>query len=286
MVVQNLSDLSVVKRRAVIINYNTKHVTLLSLLSTLRYTAAPVLLIDCESTDGSYSFFESLLCKYPFDLIRAPLRKHGLTLDWLFSNIKDEEILLIDSDVEVLNNEIFSFLDKHILDDKIFGGGFLDGTGFLKQSNTLYFERPYMPFALFKVKYVLEALNAGRSFADVMVRNEYGQLSTKFTRVIRKIFEIFHAKPPQFFREKYFISYPEKVYYDTGAKIYEYLRFERFLFFLNLPETCHSKYMTHFWGVTRNIINSNENHVGDLVKNKKINEIIFDRLKCEYNEVV
>ena len=60
MFINNLSDLPRSRERAVIINVGTKIVSPLALLSTLRYAGMPVLLIDCESKDGSLDHFIKL----------------------------------------------------------------------------------------------------------------------------------------------------------------------------------------------------------------------------------
>ena len=65
-------------------------------MSALKYANMPILLIDCESTDGSMQHFTRLMQRYPFDLLSAPLQNHGHTLDWLFLNVPAQNILLID----------------------------------------------------------------------------------------------------------------------------------------------------------------------------------------------
>ncbi len=56
-----------------------KLVTTLALLSALRYAGMPVLIIDCRSEDGSWEHFIKLMEAYDFDLLSAPLKKHGET---------------------------------------------------------------------------------------------------------------------------------------------------------------------------------------------------------------
>ena len=294
MIIKEISQLTPVSQRAIIINHNTKWVTFLALLSALRYANIPVLLIDCASTDGSFAFFESVMDKYDFDLMSAPLKKHGHTLDWIFSSIEDDKLLLIDSDLEILDNRIISFLNKDIDAPEVFASGFLNGPGWLKDEtfkgtayeNALYYERPFMPIVLWKVQYVKEALNVGHSFAEKMVNNEFAQLPSSLSGIIRRIFKIIKKESPDLFRKRYFLSYPKRIFYDTGASIYEYLRYDRFLFFVNLPEPCHSKYVTHFWGATRNTINSNDTHTGQMIKSNKLDETILRRLKTVYNEAI
>jgi hypothetical protein len=293
MIIQNLDELTPVKQRAIIINFNTKHVTFLALLSALRYSGVPVLLIDCESTDGSYEFFKSLTGKYQFDLMSAPLKKHGVTLDWIFSNTRDEELLLLDSDLEILGIEIIEFMNRHIDEPLVFGSGFVNGPSLLHGPDfngtalegALYFERPFMPIALFKVSYVREALKAGRSFRDAIVENEFALIpSMLFKRITRKVLKIIKMKSPLSIRKQYLSTYPPKIFYDTGGRIYEYLRYERMLFFVNLPEPVHPKYVFHFWGTTRNSINPNDSHVGNLVAT--VQDIVSERLTSVYQESV
>ena len=78
---------------AVIINVETKYVSSLALLSAVRHINLPVLLIDCESQDGSFNWFCSLQRKHPFRLITAPRRPHGAVLDWIFQTVEADGII-------------------------------------------------------------------------------------------------------------------------------------------------------------------------------------------------
>jgi hypothetical protein len=93
-----------------------------------------------------------------------------------------------------------------------------------------------MPLVLWKAQYVKEALKAGYSFAEKMVNNEFAQLPLVVAGITRKLFKLIKKESPDVFRKRYFLSHPNKIFYDTGARIYEYLRYERFLSFVNLPE--------------------------------------------------
>ena len=99
MILSDLKYLATSHNQAVIINVGTRQVTTLALLSALRHAQMPVLLIDCESNDGSWDYFTRLMEDRPFDMLSAPLRQHGETLDWLFQNINCDNLLLIDSDL-------------------------------------------------------------------------------------------------------------------------------------------------------------------------------------------
>src|ERR1051325_8652252 len=107
---ERLPDLPSVPELAVIINVQTKYVSTLALLTTLRHLKLPTVLIDCESQDGSFDWFRSLQLEHAFYLIRAPRRPHGAALDWIFQNTTAERILLVDSDVEVISGEMFELM--------------------------------------------------------------------------------------------------------------------------------------------------------------------------------
>ena len=121
MLLQNLSELSYTAELAIIINVNTKLVTTLALMSAIKFAQMPVLLIDCESNDGSLDHFTALMKRYDFDILTAPLNSHGKTLDWIFKEINVEKILLIDSDLEIENPAIITFFKEYIDEPNIFG---------------------------------------------------------------------------------------------------------------------------------------------------------------------
>src|SRR5690348_4156709 len=97
-------------QRAIIINYNTKYPAFLALLSALRYANMPVTLVDC-SIDDSFEFFKEQQKNHQFDLLGTQLKTHGLTLDWIFRQAKEKQILLIDSDLEILSSEIIDYIN-------------------------------------------------------------------------------------------------------------------------------------------------------------------------------
>jgi hypothetical protein len=291
MLLKNISDLNSEKEIAVIINCNTKLVTTLALLSTLRYAGMPVLLIDCESSDGSLDFFLSLMERYKFDILRAPLREHGRTLDWIFEHIASEKVLLVDSDLEIKTPDIIAFYKDYIDETTVFGCGFTNGPGWLNDpifgnlNGALYHERPWMPLTLLKVAPVREAISHGKTFAAFRLDNEYSligmlaKIRLKY-KLIRRIFR----KGPAKLRKHFHGLKPAVVYYDTGAQIFEYLRYERLLFFVSLPEPVHPRFVTHFFGTTRNTLNPQDTHGGGGLT--KIKDFVRARLLEVYGEDV
>ncbi|MBD2550961.1 hypothetical protein H6G65_15485 [Microcystis elabens FACHB-917] len=179
MLLADISELKPCKDIAIIINCSTKLVSTLALLSTLRNSGMPVLLIDCESVDGSLDHFLSLMERYEFDVLSRPLQEHGRTLDWIFRHLKCENALLVDSDQEITNPKIITIFKDYIDESSVFGCGFTNGLSWLNDpifgglQGALYHERPWMPLTLLKVAAVREALAHGKTFAAFTLDNEY-----------------------------------------------------------------------------------------------------------------
>ena len=283
MLFEDISDLPLVSERAIIINHNTKLVTTLALLSTLRYASMPVLLVECESSDGSLEHFQSMMGHNKFDIVKAPLRTHGQTLDWIFEHVLSDKILLVDSDLEINNSCILDFFKEYIDEPSVFACGFLNGPGWLNNpafgdlDGALYHERPWMPLVLFKVDPVRQAINNGRSFNAFRWDNEYSLFPLlSFIRAKSRVMRVLLRKGPQSLRRTFYGAKPSLVYFDTGAHIYDYLRYIRKSYFVGLPEPIHPKYVTHFFGVTRHVLNPHDTTGGGGLE--KIEKTVKQRL--------
>lgn len=267
--------------RAIIINHNTKLVTSLALLSALRYAGCPVTLIDCDSTDGSLEYFRSLQQKHSFELITAPFRPHGKTLDRIFRDTEEDALLLIDSDLELLNDGLMNFLNEEIKKENVYGAGFFLNGGIIKPSDVggdkwlgiLYYPKPFTPIVAYKTAPIKQALQAGISFTHQDINNEFRLLPKRFYYRAKRIFKTG-------FRKKVCGHRPPRINYDTGARIHEYLTKKRYAF-SSLPYATQGRYFTHFQGMTRIIIDPDSNLVSDLVKNGKntIEKMVSERLK-------
>ena len=295
MIVQSLSDLPAIENRAIIINVSTKWVTTLALLSALRHAQMPVLVIDCESRDGSFEHFKVLMQRYSFDLLRAPLKPHGLTLDWIFGNIQAENVLLIDSDAEILNRVILEIMEDAMKDPRFFGAGFTHGPEWLTKTQTgldhtrlgLYQERMWIPLCMLNTVKLRQALADGFSFIDRIQYNDLPQ----FPRLSKRLFNRFHNKKlantrlrfldP--FRRTYYNSKPSYIHCDTGADIFQHLRYTLDYLFAGLPAHMHGKYVSHFHGVTRKVLDPKDFNSTSL---DSIMDCIFTRLREEYGIAV
>ena len=260
----SIDELPPAPEQAIIINVGTRLPTTLALLSALRHAGMPVLLVDCESKDDSLATFEALMARERFDLLSAPLKPHGRTLDWLFGAVRADKILLVDSDLEILGPEILAFMRQFIDDEVTFGCGFVDGPGVLVGEqgflhNAYYAERPWIPLAMLKTALVQEALADGCSFVDKVVFNDFVSrgLLTKVMRRARQSLPLLArlgVDVPGALRTAHNGWRPEIVYYDTGAEVYQHLRFKKEQLFVGMPAHFAPRYATHFSGVSRHVV--------------------------------
>lgn len=262
MLISSLGELEPVEERAVLINCGTKLVSTLALLGVLERAGVPALMIDCESRDGSFEHFQRMMKKYPFDLMKAPLQIHGLTLDRLFRETRDRRLLLVDSDLEINDPWSLRFMRDYIEAPSVFGAGFQNGPGWLTDHDgtflegAFYQERPWMPLVLLNVEPVREALERGLSFRDACILNDFPiQRVAKLFMDIRVRYPSLRKREAprllRFFRKAHYGQRPALVMCDTGALVYQYLKYERSYAFVSLPSMFQSRYVTHFGGVTR-----------------------------------
>lgn len=267
MIINNLSDLNKVQERAVIVNVNTKLVTTLALLSTIRHAKVETLLIDSHSTDNSFDHFKGMMKSLKFDMISTELRNHGQILDWVFKNARSEKMLLVDSDLEILDPYIINFCRRYIDEYNVFGCGFTNGPAWLtddeyKNSNlfkALYIERMWIPLTFLRVDPIQMAINDGKSFVNIEINNDYTMFPffSKLRKGNRLFFKLFKNGPSCLRNPIHFIR-PHLICYATGAQIYQYLKYEKFLFFVGLPESASEKYVHHYRGITRNTLDQTD----------------------------
>lgn len=171
----SLADLPWQPAVSVIINCGTKWVTSLALAAARANTGWPLLLIDCESRDGSREHFARLSQRHGLDFywLDWPLRRHGAALDALFQGIPAELVLLIDSDLEILDRRVVAAMaDALRAREDAYGAGFLHRAQWLGAAHGLpdrvarYAERMWIPLVLLRTAPVRQALAEGASFAQ------------------------------------------------------------------------------------------------------------------------
>lgn len=256
----------------------TDLVTTLALSSLRRHApAVPLRLVNCDPTEDSRAYFATLATDMDFEVVETPVRPHGQALDDLFSNEAAALTLLLDSDAEVLNPDLVPRSVAAFMDDRVFGAGFVHGPGWLGERQgqpdhvAYYQERAWLPFVIFRTAMVQEALVAGHSFSsftlynDVAVSRGLSRLlasrfpdqtphSAKFARLPRGLRRRWEMQPFDrlaWLRRDFYGQRPNYVYYDTGASVYQYCKYERDWIFVGTDARLHKDDVAHYHGVTR-----------------------------------
>jgi hypothetical protein len=154
--------------------------------------------------------------------------------------------------------------------DKTFGCGFVHGPGWLTDQvgfleNAYFQERPWMPITMLKVCLVQEALRNGYTFNVRFIYNDF-PLSYSVSKLITEmrfrvpLFRNWKVSWLNLFRQSFYGLKPSVIVCDTGADVYQYLKYQREYLFVGFPEQFHERYVTHFFGVTRASLDENDTH--------------------------
>ncbi len=279
MLLRSLRQLTPVDSRTVVINVNTDLVATRAVLSAIHVVGDPLLVVNSRPTDAGRRVFERLMERYEFDLIEVPLREHGTNLDWLFSSLRDEHILLLDSDAEVLQASFVEWMRAKCRHPAVFGAGFTWGPFYLPpewgapEGELLYMERPWLPCAMFKRALVHEALQKGHSFQHGSRPNDLAfnlRLSRFLAARWPAPWKVAHSprfnELPEwlqrrmgtwrldwlaFARRPYHGVRPSVAVYDTAAMLYQHLRYDKGLLFAGIPLELLDGEVHHYSGVTR-----------------------------------
>lgn len=290
MVFESISQILPAPCRAVVVNVSTKEVTTLAILSILRYSELPVLIVDLQSTDGSVEHFNELFgANARVDLHRAKLAKHGLVLDKIFREIGDENILLVDSDLEIVDGQIVTELIEEMSQTSTFGAGAIHGPGLLTPQQgmppetCLYRERMWVPFTMIQVAAVRTALKQGLSFINRWVPNEVVAIpllskalaARFFVPVVRNIKAEFLSKT----RKQYGDFTPNLVCCDTGADVFCHLKYDEKLRFADLGLDRLGALTRHYHGITRKKLNKSDKNATQI---DTVLAEVLGRLDTEY----
>lgn len=244
----------------VIINCSTREQTTLALVSALTRTPLPVTVVDCESTDDSVPFFRRLQQRLDFELVERPLARHGITLDRLFRTTDREALLLLDSDAEILSDDLVPRMIAALASDA-YGSGFLHRGQWLEANHLVagevgyYAPRMWIPCVLLAVDPVRSALAAGSTFAASVECNEIPQLPW-LAQLLYLRFRVpglarLRLDGLSALRRERHGLRPHYVYHDTGAILHERLSRDHGLAFASLPDAIWPLAVRHWHGVTR-----------------------------------
>jgi hypothetical protein len=141
---------------------------------------------------------------------------------------------------------------------------------------------------LVKRQMILEALDAGCSFAAKKVYNDFPLLPLIARLAYYRLFFVFFQEHdmPIFapFRRRYNDYHkPSMVYYDTGAEVYMYLKYKCGYDFIGLPEKYHGRYFNHYHGITRKMLNKKDANSSEY-KPDEIEKRLVDVYGFKYDE--
>ncbi len=301
------SSLPAEPARCVIINVNTESVTTLALASALRHADMPVLLLNCAPTAASTAHFEALLADgWKFDILDAPLRTHGATLDWVFRWIAADLVLLLDSDAEIREPGFCARLRSFFATPIVFGAGFVNGPTWLEERHGashrtgLRHERAWMPSVMFRTAHVRAALDAGMSFETRVIYNDLRWsrkvsqlLATRFMNAYVPRAPVLSRLPARTQaglrsaslpwlaggRREFYGHRPNYVYCDTGTDIFQWCRYQQQWVFAGLNVALLKDEVAHYQGVTRRALRPRQQNAAVL---EDITAEVVDRLKREY----
>lgn len=278
LVIARLHDLPPVKELAVIINCGTKWVSTLALASALRHAAMPVLMIDCESGDGSEAHFAGLARKHGFTFfwLSWPLRPHPDALDQLFAEIPAKFVLLVDSDVEIRTSAVIETMRAALAAHAdAYGSGFLQRGEWLGPPQHLlpartgyYAERMWIPLTLLRTSVVRDAFLAGSCFAARRPFFEIGG-HPRISRLLGYRFRVPGLRYLRLPRSANGAASavdgvrPAFIDYDTGADLHHFLVAGGHSY-CALPDTLWGD-VHHYHGVTRARIGGTFRHLAGLL---------------------
>jgi len=247
--------------RAVVINVDTGPVTALAVLSLQRYYQFPITLVDCSRKLDQQQYARELAQHLQLELVLQPLRPHGETLDQLLLKTDAEHVLLLDSDAELLGEEMLEQMIACTSDRQSFGSGFVQQTMDMSSHSmpfNWYCSRMWIPCCMLHTSPVKEALNRGVSFAGKKIYNDLPNWP-RLSRILS-----YRQRLPggnrlrltmlDRFRNNYFGVKPTAVVYDTGAIIFNDL-LARGYTFQQLDWRLQQQCVAHYHGVTRHGLN-------------------------------
>jgi hypothetical protein len=308
--VEALERLDPVPHRTVVINVGTDLVAARAVLSACEVAGGAVLLVNCEPSERSSSFYDSLAERWAFDIVDAPLRSHGRTLDWLFATLDDALLLLLDSDAELRSRSFVGWMQEVMANPWLFGSGFSHGPFWLDARHgapdrtVMYVERPWLPCVTLRTEHVRRALGDGLSFEDRFAHNDVA-FSTGLSRLLAARFSppwgttsrVYDALPRRVrgavrgrrlrslepLRQSWYGAKPAVVFYDTGAEVYQHLKHGLGLGFAGLPMELIADEVHHFHGVTRTAIGG---ALTGATTQEEVQEAVLTRLAQAYDLTV
>ena len=202
-----------------------------------------------------------------------PLARHGLTLDRLFRATRRDALLLLDSDAEILRDDLVPAMLAGLASGA-YGSGFVHRGEWLSANHLVagnvgyYAPRMWIPCVLLAVEPVRAALQDGASFRARVVCNEVPRLPL-LSRLLYLRFRVpglsrLKLSALAGLRREYFGERPHYVYCDTGAALHGHLTRDRGLAFADLGEALWPLAVRHWHGVTRRKLSRRMRNAADV----------------------
>ena len=308
MLVNRLAALPAGSARAVVINVGTDLLATQAIASAIECAAMPVLLVNCDPTPTSTTLFRELSEEQQFDVIEAPRRTHGQTLDWLFRELESELVLLLDSDAEIRSSAYVDRMQSSFANERVFGAGFVEGPRWLTSrfggppQPSLFQERPWVPCVMLRTTHVRRALEAGASFEIRAIFNDF-MWSERVSRLLAKRFSDASdarsrviARLPErvrswmsaqtlpalrWARRDFYGHRPNYVHCDTGADVYQWCKYHAGLVFAGMSSDLRTRDdVVHYKGATRRTLGYGSPGIRPI---DDLENVVIERLRTRYS---
>jgi glycosyltransferase involved in cell wall biosynthesis len=224
----------------------------------------PVLIVDCDSDDGSEEHFKGLFERTGVDFfwLSWPMRPHGVALDQLFTEAPSDRILLVDSDLEITSPSLVDEMRRALEGSgQAYGSGFIHpGSWMLPPEHKFppgtayYAERMWIPLVLLDTAIVRKSLAEGNSFRARKVFLELPE----FPRLARVLGYRYRVpllsglrlpRSPNSGCDLAVGALPAFIEFDTGAEVHASLKRMQYRFAALNADRWRG--VRHFHGITR-----------------------------------
>jgi hypothetical protein len=260
--ISSINDIPKLGTIAIVISLNTRLFTTLAVASAARNLALPILIVECQSSDGSYETLSTLQFECDTWILRHPARAHGLMIDKLMRELNADRVLLIDSDVEVLDGTAYRLMADAMNNTEAselappYGAGWITGGHYMpadRMPDVWFLPRSWIPFSLFDRECCAQLVEAGQSFDMKLEGNEFPVQSIANLLARRARYSLLCSiKLPWLrqFRKERFGRRAPFYFHDTGARLHE-AALQAGYRFVDIGEAPMCASITHFLGATR-----------------------------------
>ncbi len=230
--ISTLAELPPFETLGIVIGIDTRIFTTLAVASAARHLQIPLLIVDGYSNDRSFEALRGLDLPVDSWLIRMERRIHGVFIDEFVRELKTEQLLLIDSDLEVRDAKAFRamMLALHASQNEqaiTYAAGWSHGDHDMASDDmphAWFSRRAWIPFSLFDRGRTVELLDLPTTFESKWIGNEFPNQWIANQLVKRAFFgptKRWPLKPLAPLRKSRRGTKAAFYVYDTGALVFE-----------------------------------------------------------------